>query len=428
MARIMDIDTKYKIVIFSLIVIFFLVILAALVGSKIKDIFKNEGPIAIIVNEGDLVVNYIDGQEINYFDSKEHEFKITLTNNSSEKIYYSLYLNDINTSNINIKIKDYEDNVIEEFDSNKGDLQLLNLLYINVGETIRYTVTIDSSNIANFKGKLMVVNESLSNSSFDDLILLNNDVVSPVSRVGNEASTINEGLISTSDNKGTSYYFRGDVQNNYVKLGNLMFRIVRINGDSSIRLVLDGALDTLIPYNTNENENVNNLALLNESSLVNELNNWLDNNLSDYSDYIVNEDFCTDNDFSYSFNNINYSRSYERIFVDTAPDLYCNETIYTGKVGLLSIDEVVLAGAYKNIPNQKYYLYNEDINGSYVTSNSYYINQENNISIMNVLENGALGDGVLITSKVAIRPVININTEAKVKGEGTIDNPYIIVS
>ena len=39
MARILDIDVKYKIVILTLIIIFFLIVAAALVGSKIKDFF-----------------------------------------------------------------------------------------------------------------------------------------------------------------------------------------------------------------------------------------------------------------------------------------------------------------------------------------------------------------------------------------------------
>lgn len=428
MAKIINIDTKYKIVIGSLIIIFILVIIAAIVGSKVKDILENSGPVSIVMNEGDLVVNYVDGQEVNYIDSKKHEFKITLTNSSSEKIYYSVYLNNINEEDVKIKVKDYDGEVIEEYKTKGNSLKLLNLLSIESSETVRYTVEIETNGFTNFKGTFKVVNESLSTSSFDDLILLSNNVSSPKSRVGNEIATLDEGLIKASDNKGTSYYFRGDVQNNYVKLGDIMFRIVRINGDGTIRLVLDGTLDTMYSYNTKEVSEAKDLALLEGSSLVENLNAWLEKDMSDYTKYIVTEDYCTDNDFSYSFNNINYSRSYERIFVDAAPDLYCNGTIYNGQVGLLSIDEVVLAGAYRNTPNQKYYLYNEDIHDSYITSNSYVINQDNNVSMMNVLSNGALGDGVLVTSDVAIRPVININMDAKVKGEGTKDNPYIIVS
>ena len=44
------------------------------------------------------------------------------------------------------------------------------------------------------------------------------------------------------------------------------------------------------------------------------------------------------------------------------------------------------------------------------------------------MSNGALGDGVFVSEASYLRPVINIGTNAKIKGKGTIDNPYIIVS
>ena len=47
----------------------------------------------------------------------------------------------------------------------------------------------------------------------------------------------------TEDNK-TTYYFRGAVDNNYVKLGNIYFRIVRINEDGSVRLIYQGTSAT----------------------------------------------------------------------------------------------------------------------------------------------------------------------------------------
>ena len=45
-------------------------------------------------------------------------------------------------------------------------------------------------------------------------------------------------LASTEDDYGTSYYFRGTVKNNYVEFANKCWRIVRITGDGSIKLIL----------------------------------------------------------------------------------------------------------------------------------------------------------------------------------------------
>ena len=55
-------------------------------------------------------------------------------------------------------------------------------------------------------------------------------------------------LAATPDDYGTSYYFRGVVNNNFIIFANMCWRIVRITGDGSIKL-------TLFNYNPNNAEN-----------------------------------------------------------------------------------------------------------------------------------------------------------------------------
>lgn len=55
-------------------------------------------------------------------------------------------------------------------------------------------------------------------------------------------------MASTADDYGTSYYFRGAVENNYVEFAGMCWRIVRVTGDSSIKLVL---------YNNNQEGETN---------------------------------------------------------------------------------------------------------------------------------------------------------------------------
>ena len=76
--------------------------------------------------------------------------------------------------------------------------------------------------------------------------------------MGVDSSISNEGLIASMDNDGPTYYFRGSVENNYLKIGEHMFRIVRINGDETVRVVLDEKLELKTPYNLNENESYDN--------------------------------------------------------------------------------------------------------------------------------------------------------------------------
>ena len=57
----------------------------------------------------------------------------------------------------------------------------------------------------------------------------------PGSAVSNSYEAL---LASTEDDYGTSYYFRGRVDNNYVQFANKCWRIVRVAGDNTIKLTL----------------------------------------------------------------------------------------------------------------------------------------------------------------------------------------------
>lgn len=55
-------------------------------------------------------------------------------------------------------------------------------------------------------------------------------------------------VCSAPDDYGLSYYFRGNVENNWVKFAGFYWRIVRVNGDCSIRMIYAGdasVIDTL---------------------------------------------------------------------------------------------------------------------------------------------------------------------------------------
>ena len=55
-----------------------------------------------------------------------------------------------------------------------------------------------------------------------------------------QVATTDEGIYKAEDDLGTSYYFRGAVENNYLKFAGYWWRIIRINGDGSIRVIYDG--------------------------------------------------------------------------------------------------------------------------------------------------------------------------------------------
>ena len=65
------------------------------------------------------------------------------------------------------------------------------------------------------------------------------------------------------DHDGKSYYYRGSVSNNYVQFAGYYWRIIRQNGDSSVRLLYAG---------TNSNATGDNLQI-GTSAFNNQRNN-----------------------------------------------------------------------------------------------------------------------------------------------------------
>ena len=75
--------------------------------------------------------------------------------------------------------------------------------------------------------------------TFAETILAKNEVKAPITTPGAAVSTASEALLaSAEDDYGTSYYFRGAVKNNYVEFANKCWRIVRVGGDGSVKLIL----------------------------------------------------------------------------------------------------------------------------------------------------------------------------------------------
>ena len=71
-----------------------------------------------------------------------------------------------------------------------------------------------------------------------------------ITKVSDGTDMTDVGIFTAPDDYGTSYYYRGTVKNNYVDFAGFTWRIVRINGDGTIRLILDGTLDKIcVEYN-----------------------------------------------------------------------------------------------------------------------------------------------------------------------------------
>ncbi len=68
--------------------------------------------------------------------------------------------------------------------------------------------------------------------------------VDQYSSIKNIVNLSNSGLYMAEDDYGKSYYYRGSIDNNYVSFAGFIWRIIRINGDGSIRMIYSGTSTT----------------------------------------------------------------------------------------------------------------------------------------------------------------------------------------
>jgi len=269
------------------------------------------------------------------------------------------------------------------------------------------------------------------------------------------------GVYKAIDDLGTSYYYSGDVTNNYVKFGTyskdytisyteglfepttvtvgeikigdpMYWRIVRINGDGTIRLVYDGIEKTensaedvsVIPFDTN-------------------INAWYETNLkTNHEKYIADSIFCDDREeagtVSGGFGAHVYYATAGRLDTQN-PALTCtnkadrytvNDVVngngqLTNPVGELTTDEVYMAGiTSKTDSNTDNYL--QSSLGYMLKSKFYHsiFGDEDNYGYC-VLDGKIDVDyGDKLTG---VRPVINLKADVKFTGDGSFATPYEIV-
>ncbi|MCM1053017.1 MAG: hypothetical protein NC483_03500 [Ruminococcus sp.] len=275
------------------------------------------------------------------------------------------------------------------------------------------------------------------------------------------------------DDDGKTYYYAGNPTDNWVLFGDYYWRIIRINGNGSIRMIYQGTEpkatgegtqigisnfsdisddNTYTGYmygtpgsstykETHENKN--------DSNVKKELDKWfINSNIKQGSIYFdkidSNTGFCGDRTPSLKSSEIDknggtgtittyygaYIRGVTKKLDPTFKcandnDLYTVDSANKGNgaltypVGLITVDEVNYAGLAYGISAKNNYLY---------TSLDYWT-----MSPSNFTENGktsmfrVTGDyfgNVWGLYKYGIRPVINIRSDIKLTGLGTIDNPY----
>ena len=297
-------------------------------------------------------------------------------------------------------------------------------------------------------------------------------------------------LASTEDDYGTSYYFRGAVKNNYVQFANKCWRIVRVGGDGFVKLILhnDNKAGAANPcasannstsaafarfsgttytsaFNSSYNDNAyvgfkygtvgasgyaSAHANTNNSTILTNLETWYNNNLKTYESVIDDNVWCNDktniadtsyNPWGYSNvtglgygTNVTYYGATQRLVGTsgsaggTGPSLKCNGELskINSKVGLITADELALAGYAFNIGNTTTYL-QENATDTYWWSLSPINFNGSNAYVWSVV--GSLGGlyNYSVRNACGLRPSISLVSSTTISsGTGTSEDPYVV--
>jgi len=364
----------------------------------------------------ELSINYIDGILI----SKNGKYKFTITNSSNKDIYYVISYDELKHYNEKVRydLTTTDSSVnVNNGSINKDESVLVNNVLIKAGVTQEFTLNILNNSNTSFKLKINRVNNS--DNYFYTNILTNNDIKDKsLTKVGSEIATKNEGLIEDVDDTGTSYYFRGNVTNNYVDFAGFTWRIVKINGNGTVKLVLD----KLSPELSNYNANFKSYENYNKTNIRQSLSNFYDLNLKSYDAIISNSNYCIETGNKMNGSNKVYN-AFTRIVTDKIPTLNCLGNGYNAKIGLLTADEVVYAGGLPDKENKSYYLYNKNINNVWWTV-SLSTTKNNEFYPFVVDTEGKIVNNVSGSLYRGLRPSINIVKKVVSEGKGTVNDPY----
>ena len=186
------------------------------------------------------------------------------------------------------------------------------------------------------------------------------------------------------------YYFKGNVENNYVMFANRVFRVIRINTDNAVRLV---------------SEDNTSVFMWGDESLYKDSNirNWLSktemkysgvyyNTLPNPQKYLVPTTYSLD---KFEGNKIVSSKEKLNDYVTTL-SIY-DYTLANGKSSYLNNGKIYYLLGYDN------------------DQNNLYVEEDGSVQSCDSMD----GYGV--------RAVLTLNSNVKITGgEGTKDNPYII--
>ncbi len=225
---------------------------------------------------------------------------------------------------------------------------------------------------------------SLQMNSKEDVKLLVDSLLQNISYIDQTT-----GLI---DNNDGTYTYKGDTKYNYIKYSGRMFRILSIDKNKNMKIVLENS-DVLFGQDLAESYNdtliqqwLNDYEISNGGIYYNTLNNQ--------DVYLTKNTICVDK-------------------IDDVENITCETTDKTNYVSMLSLNDYKIAGGASSFLN----------NGE-----SFWLLSRNSVNkLWNVATDGGLNIQEKLNSFYGVRPVVTLkSTTAVYKGNGTEENPYLI--
>ena len=361
--------------------------------------------------------------------SKEIKIKLTSLNEVSSK-YELYYILDKMNDKVSVGYsKDTKDSVLGTVEANKN--KIITIVIRNDSDTsskVTFKVLggLLNNNLAlkdgNSLNQEVSIYRVLSKAILEDNKLI---TATPTLTTSSNNTSDESGLYSsTATNTGEpTYYFRGNVENNYLSFAGFTWRIVRINEDGTVRLIMQDGINDNTNYQFNSNYNNYTYMYYTNSEVKPILENWYQENIeikSNLTDKTVSGNYYCEQAKVKDYSDFTDGNANMAISSNYIPSFKCstdgnNKGIVNGNIGLINYDELIYAGVKSGVS----YLYNLSI--PWWTMSPAGVSTSN-CAVAWDAQTGLGSSGVY--NKFTLRPVINLKTDVVVSGNGKSSNPY----
>ena len=293
---------------------------------------------------------------------------------------------------------------------------------------IRVIAEDGSEKIYNVNVTRKAVASLLKNEIMKNTVITANPTLTTSSNNTSDASGLYK---STATNTGNpTYYFRGNVENNYVSFAGFTWRIVRVNEDGTIRLITQNIINST-SYKFNSIINNSTYMYYSNSQAKTQLESWYQTNIGSKADLAQNVAsgayYCEQAKVK-ELSEILSGNATMTVYNKYTPDFKCTtdgngKGIVNASVGLLSYDEVVYAGGYPNQENNNYYLYNQ--NFWWTMSPNGFISTFSYSSVW-VLTNKGKANYSCVDMNNGFRVVLVLKSDTMTTGTGTSSDPFVV--